>query len=652
MGQTTQNYDIITRLAVGNGAIVYRAVEKGTMRQVALKLLTQDGDVDHRLDLDALFTDVPWLRSIEGTHVCRLLDAHSDDDGHVLVYEYAPGISGAELPREKPLDAAQALDVAAQLISALRSGERQRCPHGDLKPSNIVFVDFPGGRPYVFVLDWGLASYRQTMPDDSLLYLAPEMLAGDPPSHHSDLFSAGAVLFYLYTGKLLVAGTDRQQLLAAWQAVRPGMLAELRPDLSEKFVAWVCGLLALDPAQRPASAVEAGSTLAALGPPPPMVPPEVIRPRPAPKPVPAPVPPPPVPPVHRPSAFISPAQASGIHISAAMDPGAVPAPVPRIPPAVQKPSSLPTISIYVALIIVVIGGLWWALTRPSEKSAQEQIAPAPREPVRTPPPSVPLPPAPVKPAPNVAAPIVLGESGPLIASETFKYQAGQNIKGKAGGRGWDGVWQGLVGKIVAPSLSYLNHPATDGSLFIAEVQQPLELKRHIGPLTSFITNPAKGGHWYMGLLLQHSNSTPEPGGAIMINPLDMADVNNLIRIVVEDKDGTQHINLNADEQGISVPQDGKPLFLILRIDLKNPKGINYDIKGTLWVNPDLASAKPDQTGQKLVVELKNQFIPRQLGLLVRKKPGKTVTFIDEVRYARHMADMVFKPVAEEEEAGP
>ena len=434
----------------------------------------------------------------------------------------------------------------------------------------------------------------------------------------------------------------------AWHNVRSAVLAELRPDLSPRLVEWVCSLLSLDPSQRPVSAVEAGSTLAALHPPPPMVPPEVIRPRPAPKSLPA---PPPVSSPHKPSSFVPPPIASGIRAPAAKDDlNAVP--VPRITPVVSRPSPLPTLIIYAALIIVVACGMLWVLTRPPEKTAQEQTAPSPREPARPPAPSVPVAPAPVRPPPDFSAPIVLGDTGPLIASETFKYPAGQNIKGKSGGRGWDGAWQGLVGKVAAPSLSYLNHPATDGSLFIPEVQQPLELNRLVGPLSRFIADPLKGGHWYVGLLVQHSNSTPEPGGAVIINPLDMADVNDLVRIVVEDRDGAQRINLNADEQGVTVPQDGKPLFLILRIDLNNPKDGRYDIKGTLWVSPDLASAKPDQTGQKLSVELKNQPVPRQLGLLVRKKPGKTVTFIDEVRYARRMADMVFKPAAEETEAGP
>src|SRR5436190_20622942 len=98
MGLTTQKFDILTRIAIGNGALVYRAVEKTSLRQVALKLLTQDGEVDHRLDLDALFNDAAKLKAIYGAHVCQLLDAYADEDGPVLVYEFATGLDGAEFP--------------------------------------------------------------------------------------------------------------------------------------------------------------------------------------------------------------------------------------------------------------------------------------------------------------------------------------------------------------------------------------------------------------------------------------------------------------------------------------------------------------------------------------------------------------------------
>src|SRR5688572_6610582 len=107
MGISTQKYDILTRLAIGNGSLVYKAVDKASLRQVALKLLTKDADLDHKFDVDALFEAVPQIRQITGNHVCQLLDAFQDDDGPILVYEFAAGTNGAEFPHVKKLDAAQ-----------------------------------------------------------------------------------------------------------------------------------------------------------------------------------------------------------------------------------------------------------------------------------------------------------------------------------------------------------------------------------------------------------------------------------------------------------------------------------------------------------------------------------------------------------------
>ena len=363
MGLTTQTYDILTRLAVGNGALVYRGVDKITHRQVALKLLVQNGDVDHRFNVEALLADSPRLRQITGAHVCQLLDAYTDDDGPVLVYEFANGKSGAELPAERKLEAAQALDVAAQLISALRSGERQKCPHGDVKPSNIVFMDLADKRPFTLVLDWGLTAYRTVTADDSLPYLAPERLGGAAATHRSDLFSAGAVLFFLCTGKALVAGTNRTELQAAWQKTRPALIAELRPDLPAKFVQWLCSLLELTPEKRPESAVDALATLAVLNPPPPPVPPESFRPRPVSKIAALPIasgivkPPPPTPtkPI---SAIRQPPPAATAPAAAATKLIAKPAPGP-----VKKSHIAMTIALFVFFVTLIAGSVWFLFFR-------------------------------------------------------------------------------------------------------------------------------------------------------------------------------------------------------------------------------------------------------------------------------------------------
>ena len=393
MGRTTQTYDILTRLAVGNGALVYRAVHKISHRQVALKLLVQDGDVDHRFNVAALLADSPRLRQITGAHVCQLLDAYPDDDGPVLVYEFANGVCAADLPPARKLDATQALDVAAQLISALRSGERQKCPHGDVKPSNIVFMELADQRLFTLVLDWGLTAYRTLIADDSLPFLAPERLAGAAASHRADLFSAGAALFFLCTGKTLVAGTNRTELQAAWQNTRPALLAELRPDLPVKFVQWLCSLLELTPEKRPDSAVDALVTLAAMNAPPPPAPPESFRPRPLAK--------PPTLPIASGIVKAPPKKTEARPISAIrqVPPPAAAAAETEVNPA-AKPAAAPvnkshvamTLGLFGFLVMLISGCVWFLFFRNTEtpKYPGEEAAakPAGAVPERAPAPSV------------------------------------------------------------------------------------------------------------------------------------------------------------------------------------------------------------------------------------------------------------------------
>lgn len=663
VGLTTQTFDIVTRIAIGNGALVYRAVEKSTLRQVALKLLTQDGEVDHRLDIDALFDAVPRLKQITGAHVCQLLDAIRDEDGPVLVYEFANGINGSDFPHEKKLDHTQVLDVAAQLISSLRSGERQRTPHGELKPSNIVFMEAEEGRPYTFVLDWGLSAFRTETPDDSLQFFAPERLLGAPASHSADLFAAGAVLFYLSTGKLLVGGSRREQLIEAWQAVRPEVLSEMRPDLPSKFVHWVCSLLALDPAKRPTSAVEAGATLAALHPPPPQVPPESIRPRPAKR---SGLMPPP-------SGIAAPA-ASGIRNPVSSTP------TPKIrqpvrtetPPgtAGKKSSGLLIATLCVLVAAAIGGGAWWMLRDQSQEPDPTGAASA--KPARTPPPSVtaPVPPIPQRPAASDEKPLAATESPSeapaapannkkhqqnrvippgdrkdeaVFVAESFEYPAGSIIAGLSAGLGWAGPWKGKIGQTVEKSLPFPSHPAPGGSLVIPPSDQTQTLTRPIGPIEVFARNAKKADHWYVGFLVVPGDSTPAPQGELLLNPFDTSDPYKFARAIVEDTGPTIRITLNAPKSFLEIPDDGNPIYVVMRVMLSNPKAGKWDLKTELRVNPDFNATSWGNNPQTLSYDQKGIALPKEMGVLIRRKGSQAETRIDELRFGRHYEDMVFTP---------
>jgi serine/threonine protein kinase len=692
MGLTTQTYDILTRIAIGNGSLVYRAVEKTTLRQVALKLLAQDGDVDHRSDIPALLAAAPQLKLIAGSHVCQLLDAYEDDDGPVLVYEFVNGLNGAEFPLQRKFDAAQALDVSAQLISALRSGERQRLPHGDLKPSNLVCVDMPDGRPFVMVLDWGLAAFRNGEMMDSFPYLAPERLAGGPASHQADLFSAGAMLFYLFTGKVLAMGADRQELMKGWASARPEILAELRPDLSPKLVHWVCGLLALDPQKRPASAVEAATALAALSPPPPMVAPESIRPRPASQRSQAGIPvsgiaAPPSGVAARPVASAVRAVPSAVRPA----PSAAGVPVPNTTlsqnPAGQPAHKKSNVALLAFLLTAAVGaaggGAWWFTRDRAESSRPSSAATSSRPPTTsvTAPVAKPEPRAlpekvlagaskakaksnASKPKPEAARPaekptakvvaapatnpavpyggtkLPLGEI--FIATESFAYPEGAELGSQSTGTGWAAAWKGAGATIEKASIDFPSHPAEGGSLRFSSEKEDILWERPVGPLKQFLREPAKGGHWYFTALIQQSENTPGAGGELRLIPFDSADGQPPIQIVIRNAGKGLKIAMPGGNAPVDLPDASRPVFVLCRIGFANPKDGKWDITALLLVNPKIESASFAGGGKPIAVSAPGIALPKELVMQIRKARGDSTTLIDEIRYGRHWEEMTFK----------
>ncbi|HEY9871655.1 MAG TPA: hypothetical protein V6D08_21035 [Candidatus Obscuribacterales bacterium] len=161
------------------------------------------------------------------------------------------------------LDEQQLWKVAASLVSALRHLHRRELVHAGVSPrcvykegdqarlGELWFAHNADGQP----LHPDLAEYFPAgLPDFLWPYAAPELLLGQPPGREGDIFSLGAVLFFLSAGQpprphrpgLLDEGARR--LLAQTGA---GSLKALRPDLSDDLTGLIAAMLALDPSRRP-----------------------------------------------------------------------------------------------------------------------------------------------------------------------------------------------------------------------------------------------------------------------------------------------------------------------------------------------------------------------------------------------------------------
>jgi len=111
---------------------------------------------------------------------------------------------------------------------------------------------------FLQVQDWGLSLARQTYPEETLWFRAPELHAGGPPTTQSDLFTAAGSLFCLATNTAPAQGTTVEEVMRDWQAFNAGhVLSHMRPDLDPPLRDWLAWLLNLAPQLRPQSVAQA-----------------------------------------------------------------------------------------------------------------------------------------------------------------------------------------------------------------------------------------------------------------------------------------------------------------------------------------------------------------------------------------------------------
>ena len=161
-------------------------------------------------------------------------------------------------PFEPPAVAA----IGVELAGALGAVHDAGLVHGDIKAQNVMLAD--DGR--VVLMDFGagrdLARRPQAASAGTPMYLAPEVIRGEPLSARSDIYALGAVLFHLLTGAFPVPATDLHELRRAHDQGDPTDIRSLRPDLGRRLAAVVTRATRRDPGQRYGTAAELANDLA------------------------------------------------------------------------------------------------------------------------------------------------------------------------------------------------------------------------------------------------------------------------------------------------------------------------------------------------------------------------------------------------------
>lgn len=236
-------YEIVSRIARGGMATVYRAQDRHLPRVVAVKVMHEGLDADLAAKFDA---EAKAAARLVNPHVVSVFDQGIDRDRPFIVMEYVPGCTLRHLiTRQAPLTPIHALDLMEPIVSALASAHEDGLVHRDVKPENVLISD----RGEIKVADFGLARAvgNQTVSATSGLligtvsYIPPELVTSGRADERSDVYSAGIVLFEMLTGHKPHTGDSPIQV--AWAHVHDDVPAPSERLASgtraERDIAWM-----------------------------------------------------------------------------------------------------------------------------------------------------------------------------------------------------------------------------------------------------------------------------------------------------------------------------------------------------------------------------------------------------------------------------
>jgi serine/threonine protein kinase/predicted Zn-dependent protease len=251
-GQTISHYRIVEKLGAGGMGVVYKAEDLHLRRFVALKLLSDELAHDPQA-LSRFQREAQAASALNHANICTIYEVEEHNYQPVIVMELLEGETLKQRIRAGPIPITELVDLGIQTADALEAAHTEGIIHRDIKPANIFITR----RGHAKVLDFGLAKVGSALDrraaagaaaastftiEDQLTgagstlgtvsYMSPEQVRAGDLDARSDLFSFGAVLYEMATGKLPFRGESQEEVfdcILNRAPVRPnlGLPAEL-----------------------------------------------------------------------------------------------------------------------------------------------------------------------------------------------------------------------------------------------------------------------------------------------------------------------------------------------------------------------------------------------------------------------------------------
>jgi hypothetical protein len=267
----TQLGQYLIREKLGSGGMgeVYKAEHRFLRRPCAVKLIRPEHAGDSEV-LQRFEREVQATAALTHPNTVAIYDYGIADDGtFYYVMEYLPGQTLEEIvAKEGPLEPARAVHLLRQVVSALSEAHAAGLTHRDIKPGNVMVCERGGISDVAKLLDFGLVVTAGMQAADAKLtqagmilgtpaYMSPEQCGGaENPGPVSDIYSVGALAYFMLSGRSPFEGKGPVQMLMAHLGEVPPSVASLRPEVAAPLDVLVMRCLAKRPEDRYASAAE------------------------------------------------------------------------------------------------------------------------------------------------------------------------------------------------------------------------------------------------------------------------------------------------------------------------------------------------------------------------------------------------------------